>query len=54
MIKKLTGYKHVNTNLTASTTKDVNKFVNNLPETKMITKEASFRMKASDATTPRL
>jgi len=54
MIKTLTTYKHVNTNPTASTTKDVNKFVNNLPETKKITKETSFRMKTSDATTPRL
>jgi len=52
MIKKLTNI--LKTNPTASTTKHVNKFVNNLLESKKITKEASFRLTNSDATTPRL
>jgi len=39
----MTTYKHLKTNPTLSTTQDVNKFVNNLLENKMITKEASFR-----------
>jgi len=47
-------YKHLNINPHAFVTKNVNNFVNNLLETKKITKEASFRLKASDAATPRL
>ena len=35
-------YKHLETNPTVSTTEDINKFVNNLLETKTITKEANF------------
>jgi len=38
-------YKHLKTNPTASTTKDVNEFASNLLETKRIPKEASFRIK---------
>jgi len=45
-------YKPLKTNPTASTTKDVNKFINNLLESNKITKEASFRLKISDATKP--
>jgi len=45
-------YKPRKTNPTASTTEDVNKFINNLLESNKITKEASFRLKISDATTP--
>jgi len=48
------SYKCLETNPTASTTKNVNKFVNNLLETSKITKEASFRLKTSDVTTLRL
>jgi len=47
-------YKHFKTNTTASTTKDVHKFVKNLLETNKITKEASFRLKNSDSATNRL
>jgi len=47
-------YKPLKTKPTASTTKDVNKFINNLLESNKITKEASFRLEISDATTPRL
>ena len=47
-------YKRRKTNPTASTTKDVNKFTNNLLESNKITNETSFRLKISDATTPRL
>ena len=47
-------YKHRETNPIVSTTKDANQSVNNLLETKTITKEASFRLKNSDATPPRL
>jgi len=47
-------YKHLNTNPHVFITKYVNNFVNNLLETNKITKEASFRQKASNATTPRL
>ena len=47
-------YKPLKTNPTASTTKDVNKFTNNLLESNKITEEASFRLKISDSTTPRL
>jgi len=47
-------YKHLKTNPTVFITKDVNKFVNNLLETKTITKEASFKLKNSNATSPRL
>jgi len=45
---------NVETNTTAYTTKDVNKFINNVLESSTITKEASFRLKISDATTPQL
>jgi len=45
---------HKHTNPHASITKDVNKIVNNLLETKTDTREASFRLNASDTTTPRL
>jgi len=52
MIKKLTTILiRTQPHLQSS---DVNKFVNNLLETKKITKEASVRLKASDATSPRL
>ena len=47
-------YKRLKTSPTASTTKKVNKFINNLLESSKITKEASFRLKITDATTPRL
>jgi len=47
-------YKHLKTNPTASTTKDVNKVVNNLLETNKIKEEASFTLKSSDTTTSRL
>jgi len=47
-------YKNLRTNATISKTKDVNKFVNNLLENKKIRKEASFKLKHPDATTPRL
>jgi len=47
-------YKNLKTHPTASTMNDVNKFVNNLLETKKITKETSFVLKTSDATTLRL
>jgi len=47
-------YTRLKTNPTASTSKDVNKFINNLLESNKITKEASFRLKISDATIPRL
>jgi len=47
-------YKHLKTQPTASTTKVVNKFVNNLLKTKQITKETSFRLKTSDTTRPPL
>ena len=45
-------YKPLKTKPTASTTKDVNKFINNLLESNKITKEASFRLEISDATHP--
>jgi len=47
-------YKRLKTSPTASTTKEVNKFINNLLESNKIIKEASFRLKITDATTPRL
>ena len=47
-------YKRLKTNSTASTNKDVKKFVNNLLETNEITKEASFRPEILVATTLRL
>ena len=47
-------YKHLKTNPTVSTNKDVNKCVNNFLEIKKNTKEASFKLKHLDATTPRL
>jgi len=52
MIKKLANI--LKTNPTTFTTKDVNKFVNNLLKTKNIMKEAGFMLKTSDATTPQL
>ena len=52
MLDDLETYKHLYINPSASKAKDVDKFFNNLPETKKITKETSFRLKASDATTP--
>jgi len=39
-------YKRLKTNPNASTTKDVNKCINNLLESNKITKEASFRRRA--------
>ena len=47
-------YKRLKTNATVTATKDVNKFLNSLLENKKIPKEASFRLKNSDASTPRL
>jgi len=47
-------YKHLNTNPTLSTTKYVNKFVNNFLKTIKITEETSFRLKNSDVITPQL
>jgi len=47
-------YKRLKTSPTATTTKEVNKFINNLLESNRTTKEASFRLKITDATTPRL
>jgi len=38
-------YRHHKTKQIASTTKDVNKFINNFLESKKITKEASFKLK---------
>jgi len=46
-------YKRLKTNPTASTTTEVNKFINNLLESNKITKEAGFRLKIADSTTPR-
>ena len=46
-------YKHLKTNPTVSTTKDVNKLINNFLETKMITKQACFKLKYLDSTTRR-
>jgi len=54
MIKKLTTILIRTQPHLQSRSSDVNKFVNNLLETKKITKEASVRLKASDATSPRL
>jgi len=48
------SYKPLKINPTVSTTKDLNQFVNNLLETNKVIKEASFRLKLSDTTTPRL
>jgi len=47
-------YKHLKANPTVSTNKDVDKCVNNFLEIKNNTKEASFKLKHLDATTPRL
>jgi len=47
-------YKRLKTSPTASTTKEVNKLINNLLESNKITKEASFRLKITDSTTTRL
>ena len=45
-------YKRFETNPTASTTKDLNKFMKNLLESNKITKEASIRLKILDAQHP--
>jgi len=54
MLDNQEAYKHPKTNPTASTTKEVSIFVNNLVETKKTTKEASFRLKTSNTAPPSL
>jgi len=54
MLEDEETYKRLKTNPTASTMKYVNKFINNLLESNKVTKEASVRLKISDATTTRL
>jgi len=49
-MRKLTNV--LETNSTASTTKDLNKFMKNLLESNKITKEASIRLKILDAQHP--